>query len=207
MRLIYVLVIIIILLGLAIGLTLSREKVDLSDWRKGKVDLHWEYVDTTIKAFPEVLEMNYFEQQNDIYNLFVLSKRSKVERSEENVIQGEYSAKITFGATWEEVVLVYFPQDWKNYRYLRLDIYNPQPNPLHLEFRIGDFFDAKSFYLSSQKFKKEIELRSGWNELNFSLEEIGEKIDQKSSYKSIHLSFFPQAKEVVYLDNLRLVKR
>ena len=78
---------------------------------------------------------------------------------------------------------------------------------MHLQFRMGDFFDSKSFYLSSQKFKKEIQLKEGWNELSFSIEEISKQININSSHKSIHLSFFPQPGEKVYIDNIRLVKR
>ncbi|MDP3024014.1 MAG: hypothetical protein Q8O10_00585 [candidate division Zixibacteria bacterium] len=206
MRLIYFLAIIVLLMALAIGLTLKGEKIDLDSWSKEKVNLQLAYVDMLPRTSPQVLEISYFEGQNDIYNLFVLSGKSKVQRSGEQRTQGEYSAKITFGSTWEEIVLVYFPESWNKYRYLKFDIYNAQEKSLELQFRIGDFFDSKAFYLNSQKFKKEVELKQGWNRLEFSIEEISRKIDINSSHKSIHLSFFPQAGEAIYIDNFRLVK-
>jgi len=206
MRFNYILIIIILLLGFAIGLTLKEEQVDLDSWRKNKVGLQLEYVSDTMKTFPSVLEINYFERQEDIYNLFVSSKRSRVQRSEEQRTQGQYSAEIVFGTTWEEITLVYFPEGWSKYRYLELDIYNPQDNLLDLQFRIGDYFDSRSFYLSSQKFKREIGLKKGWNRLEFSVKEISEKININSSHKTIHLSFFPQPGEKVYMDNLRLIR-
>ncbi len=206
MRLNYILMIIILLLGFAIGLTLKEEQVDLDSWRKGKVGLQLEYVNDSIKTFPSVLEVNYFERQNDIHNLFILSKKSRVQRNEEQRTQGKYSAEIVFGATWEEIALVYFPQLWSKYRYLKLDIYNPQDAPLHLEFRIGDYFDNEKWYLDSQRFKKEIELHSGWNKLEFNIAEIAQKININSPRRSMHLSFFPRPGEKIYVDNLRLTR-
>jgi len=207
MRSIYVLIFLIIVLAFAIGFTLKSQKVDLDNWSKGRTDLKWEYVDSTVKVFPSVMEINYFERQNDLYNLFVLSGESKIERTNKERTQGEYSVEVVFGTTWEELAMVYFPKDWRRYRYLKLDIYNPQENLLHLEFRMGDCFDARTFNLGSQKFKKEIELTKGWNKLEFSIGEIGEKINMDSFYKSVHLSFFlEQAKQEVFIDNVRLVR-
>jgi hypothetical protein len=206
MRLNYILIIIILLLGFAIGLTLKEEKVDLDSWRKDKADLQLGYVDDTIERLPPVLEVNYFERQNDIHNLFVISRKSKVQRSEEQRTQGRYSGEIVFGTTWEEIALVYFPQMWSKYRYLKLDIYNPQDTILHLQFRIGDYFDNEKWYLDSQRFKKEVDLHKGWNRLEFSMDEIASKININSPRRSIHLSFFPRPGEKVYIDNMRLVK-
>ena len=206
MRLNYVLTIIAAILLFAITLTLKEGKFNSDVWRKEKADFKWEYVDNTVRTFPSTMQVNYFETQNDISSLFVLSGKSKIRRSQEQKTQGEYSAEIIFGSTWEEIVLVYFPESWNKYRYLKLDIYNAQEKPMQLQFRMGDLFDSKAFYLNSQKFKKEMELKPGWNQLEFSVEEISRKIDINSSRKSIHLSFFPQAGEKVYMDNFRLVK-
>lgn len=206
MRFNHILIIVIFLLGFAIIFTLKTGRLDLDNWRKGKADFQWEYVDSTVKISPLVLEVSYFERQEDIYNLFVSSKKSRVQRSEEQRTQGRYSAEIVFGTTWEEITLVHFPEGWSNYRYLKFDIYNPQDNLLDLQFRIGDYFDAGGFYLDSQKFKREMGLKKGWNRLEFSVEEISKKININSSRKTIHLSFFPQPGEKVYVDNLRLIR-
>ena len=206
MRFSYALAVTIVLLAFAIGFTLRGEKISISNWNQQKADFRWEYVDNCIKTYPSVVEINYFEEQNDIYNLFVNSKKSKVQRSKECKTQGEYSAQVIFGADWEELVLFHFPEEWSKYKYLKLDIYSPKENPLHLQFRMGDLFDCHSWYPSRQKFKRELQLKQGWNNLSFSIEDIAKRIDINSSHKTIHLSFSSQPGETIYLDNVRLEK-
>ena len=206
MRFIYILIIMVIILGFAIGFTLKGERFNPYNRYKGKVDLQCEYIDSNIRMLPPILEINYFEEQNDVYNLFVISKKSKVQRTQNQRTQGKYSVEIVFGTTWEEIALVYFPEQWNKYRYLKLDIYNPQDTFFHLQFRVGDYFDDEKFYLDSQRFKKEMELNKGWNKLEFNMSEIAKKIDINSPHKSIHLSFFRDPKGKVYIDNIRLVK-
>lgn len=206
MRFSYTLLVMVIILAFAIGLTLRGEKINLDTWSRQKASFQWEYVDDSINVYPSVVEINFFEEQNDIYNLFVVSKKSSVQRSTEYRTQGAYSAQVIFGSDWEELVLFYFSEEWSKYKYLRLDIYNPKENSLNLELRVGDFFDCHGWYPDSQKFKRQLQLKQGWNNLSFSLEDIAKQIDLSSLRKTIHLSFSSLPDDTIYIDNARLEK-
>jgi VanZ family protein len=75
-------------------------------------------------------------------------------------------------AEYSGVALVHAPRDWRGYRYLRLDIFNPLAEPLDLVCRIHDGEHDRRGPDYRNRFNAGVRLSPGWNALAFDLAEV-----------------------------------
>lgn len=178
---------------------------------RGSYKINIEKVSNNITEIPKTAEINYFETDKDINNWFVFvnsdreKERKAFVRSKKYISQGDYSAHLSLRENRSvELVLVHFPENWGDYRYLLIDITNSKENNEPIEIKIGDYFDAVRFYPESQKFHREFDLKSGLNNIKINIDEIKSKIKVNSERKTLHLCFPNEHGINLFLDNLRL---
>jgi VanZ family protein len=58
-----------------------------------------------------------------------------------------------------------FVSDWSAYRYLSLQVYNPETEPLQLYLRVHDRLHSESQYAYSDRYNTSFKLHQGWNQL------------------------------------------
>jgi VanZ family protein len=107
------------------------------------------------------------------------------------------------------VELAHFPRDWRGYRFLRLEAFNPSPEEIDLTCRIHDLRHEKGEQRYEDRFNKAFRLRPGWNSLRIDLEAVarapaGRKLDLGSVRAvGIFATRLP-APRTVFLDQVRL---
>jgi hypothetical protein len=124
--------------------------------------------------------------------------------------QGLYSAEIKLtpggysGISFSRLV-----RDWRNYKQLSVDIYNPDPQALRITLRVNDVLHDTNGWVDSDRFNQVIDLVPGLNHLVFSMEAIqhgpATRTMDLSQVSEVIISTrqIPQTR-VIYLDNLRL---
>ncbi|HEY5674219.1 MAG TPA: hypothetical protein VIR78_10975 [Malonomonas sp.] len=70
------------------------------------------------------------------------------------------------------VGLKHFPADWSDYRLVRLHLYNPDPEPLELHFRIHDQLHRRHDNAHSDRFNTSFVLPSGWTKIEVPLAQV-----------------------------------
>ena len=156
---------------------------------------------------PPVLILNDFETQEDINAWFVRGRethRVRMELSGRHVTHGRHCLKIEWRARkWTELVSVHFPRRWQAYGRLCLDVYNPGPGALRMEFRIGDYFDSRNFHPVTSRFIATKTVGEGACRIVFKSDELKNKIAPGSPKKIIHLRIIDPGR-IAYIDALRL---
>ncbi|OGS17835.1 MAG: hypothetical protein A2219_00055 [Elusimicrobia bacterium RIFOXYA2_FULL_50_26] len=164
-------------------------------------------VDATPRHIPPVLILNDFETQEDLNAWFVRgheTHRVAMELSARHVTHGRHCLKIEWRAQrWTELVSVHFPRRWQAYGRLCLDVYNPGPGALRMEFRIGDYFDTQNFHPVSSRFIATKTIGPGRFTVVFKSGELQNKIALESPKKIIHLRIIDPGR-IAYVDALRL---
>jgi hypothetical protein len=166
-----------------------------------------EKVNNTLKEIKPILEINYFEKDNDFSSIFVRSDEKngiEIEKSRAFTSQGEYSLKINWKTNkWGELVFIRFPENWNGYKTLDFDAYNPGNRETKMEIKVADYFDDKSFYYYAIKYTRVINIKPGNNNIKLSIDEMSKTINIKSPRKALHVRFYESA-SICYLDNMRL---
>ena len=67
-----------------------------------------------------------------------------------------------------------FPRNWNNFSAVSLQVYNPDPEPLLLHFRIHDKHHRKNLNAYSDRFNTSFDLVHGWNRLYVPLDKVCE---------------------------------
>jgi len=145
-----------------------------------------------------------FESRLSIYGY------SNVQRSNAFHSEGLYSAEIRLipgeysGISFSRLI-----RDWRNYKQLSFDIYNPDPQPLRMTIRVNDVLHDVNGWVDSDRFNWMFELGPGLNHLVFPLKAI----QQGPATRAMDLSQVSDViistrqisqPRVIYLDNLRL---
>lgn len=65
-----------------------------------------------------------------------------------------------------------FPADWSEYRAIQVQVYNPDPEPLTLHFRIHDQRHRDFDNAYSDRFNTSFDLHQGWNLLQVTLDKV-----------------------------------
>ncbi len=68
--------------------------------------------------------------------------------------------------------LKHFPGDWSGYRWLQMQLFNPETEPLQLHFRIHDQQHRRSGNAHSDRYNTSISLPSGWSQLEVPLAQV-----------------------------------
>lgn len=97
---------------------------------------------------------------------------------------GKASLKVKLNTNkYTGVFLKFFPSNWKGYTSFNFSIYNPEPDSLMITCRINDSYHWKRDYEYSDRFNERYYLKSGWNDISISLENI--KKAPKSRYMDL----------------------
>lgn len=70
------------------------------------------------------------------------------------------------------VGLKHFPTDWSGYKLVRLHLYNPDPEPLELHFRIHDQLHRLHHNAYSDRYNTSFTLSSGWTKIEVPLAQV-----------------------------------
>lgn len=148
-----------------------------------------------------------FEKKRDIYNMYHQGGEYQLSLGKEYATHGVMALVIQkqFESNME-LAVTHFPQDWRGYDSLFLDIYNDDTETATLWLRIGDRFDATRFYIESQKFTTSFKLEPGANRLAVAVDDIFEAFGYPLKRMSLHFNFPANSGERLILDNMRLVR-
>lgn len=103
-----------------------------------------------------------------------------------------------------------FPRDWQDFRHLSLQVYNPDPKPLQLYFRIHDHDHRASGNAYTDRFNTRFLLRQGWNNLQVKLAEVaaaprGRQLDlSRVAGLNLYVDKLDRSR-IIYLDEVRLL--
>ncbi len=113
-------------------------------------------------------------------------------------------------AHYSGVELRYFPGDWRKYKTLELNVYNPQAQPLPITCRIHDLQHAQGVQQYSDRYNHRFLLRRGWNKIKIDLNDVASaprhrKMDLGQIRSlGIFVSSQPQPR-IIFLDNIKLL--
>jgi len=98
-------------------------------------------------------------------------------RDEAVSVSGNYSLRIALTTQrYSGIGLKDFPRDWSAYRSVRLQVFNPDHDPLTLHFRIQDQYHTRHENIHnngySDRFNTSFNLKPGWNALRVSLAKV-----------------------------------
>jgi hypothetical protein len=123
---------------------------------------------------------------------------------------GRYSLKVELNTTtYSGVSLNYFPSDWRGFKYLQFDIYNPSDKALKVTCRIHDALHAENELRYNDRFNRSYRLDPGWNAIRISLAEVAAAPRTRSMNLQAIMDFsifavrLPQT-QTLYLDHVRL---
>lgn len=157
-----------------------------------------------INSFNQFPLLEGFESSIAMYGL------KNAQRSSDYHSQGSYSAKVRLGTgAYGGISFTRLTRDWSSYKKFNIDIYNPDSLQLNMMLRVNDVQHDTSGWVDSDRFNKQISLASGWNHLQFSLDEIKQGPATRSmdltqvSEVILYAKQLPQAR-VIYIDNIRL---
>jgi hypothetical protein len=105
--------------------------------------------------------------------------------------------------------LRYFPGDWHEYRFLQVELYNPDRAPLRITCRIHDLAHTRGVQHFEDRYNQRFLLESGWNTIKIDLQAVAAApLHRSMDMRQIRgIGFFasslPEPRRL-YLDNLRL---
>lgn len=130
--------------------------------------------------------------------------------SPDHTARHPYSLKIELGTqTYSGVSLDNLPADWRGYGQLRLILFNPSQEQLHLTLRINDVAHDRSDNAYSDRFNTQLLLEPGSNTFTVSLDEVREApasraMDMANMRRLGLFAVRLPAPRTVYLSDLRL---
>ncbi len=105
--------------------------------------------------------------------------------------------------------LVYFPRNWKGFRWLKVEVFNPSPGELELVCRIHDQAHERGDQSYEDRYNKRFRLGSGWSEIRVDLGEVaaapaGRTMDLGAMRAVGFFAVRLPAPRTVFLDYVRL---
>jgi hypothetical protein len=168
--------------------------------------LEIEVLESPAPDLPDTLVLNDFEKVNDMMNMYDQGGEYKLSLNGQHRTHGQTALLIDRDAGSNmELATVHFPRQWKTYDALELDIFNGAEVEGGLWVRIGSQYDARKFYVKSQKYAHDFALKPGANTISIPINDIAGAFGKIPYRKSIHLNFTSGGPDRYYLDYLRLV--
>lgn len=139
--------------------------------------------------------------------------RGELSRAPGKGSKGEGSLRIDLRpGNYSGASLKYFPRDWRGYRRLRLDLFNPGPAPLDLHIRIHDRHHRGRGGTYRDRFNAVRSVHPGWNDIEVDLAQVeraprGRAMDM-GGIESVGLFATDlRQRRTIYVDHVRLEKR
>lgn len=93
-------------------------------------------------------------------------------RSGEVAAAGRFSLRADFSTDrYSGIFLNHFPRDWRGYRALRLDIFNPLSEPVRLHLLLADRYHRENGWRLADRFNATCAVVPGWSRITIDLEE------------------------------------
>ena len=118
--------------------------------------------------------------------------------------------KITFNTDhFSGVGLKYFEGDWSTYKSLKIDLYNPELDPLNVTCRINDLIHVDGYEEYEDRFNRNYHVVHGWNHIEIDLEDVktspAKRYMDMSNIKGIGLYVVSQPTDrTLYLNKVEL---
>lgn len=132
--------------------------------------------------------------------------------SREHASKGTQSLKIEFNSgKYSGAKLINLVHDWTGYEHLKIDIYYPKSASLKLVLSIYSEENTETASNYNYRFNKNILLQHGWNKITLPINDIKMAlpggVDSLSKIAGLMVYLVNESEsQVVYLDNLRLIK-
>ncbi|MCE5280572.1 MAG: metallophosphoesterase [Deltaproteobacteria bacterium] len=129
------------------------------------------------------------------------------ERTRDHATSGEYSLKVALPAgQYPGINFLEVEKDWSAYRQLRMEVFNPDIEPLKFHVRIDD---RSSRWDYGERFDRDFTIKRGMANITIPLDSLKANVSQRSlDLRNIkHLMFFIPGNErqrTFYIDNIRL---
>jgi hypothetical protein len=124
--------------------------------------------------------------------------------------RGKASLCVEMGtALYSGVSLVYFPGDWRGYRFLTMDVQNPSQEEIVVTCRVHDRLHEAGEQRHEDRFNRTFRLSPGWSEIRIDLGEVarapaGREMDLgRIRAVMLFAKNLPQ-RRTIYLDSVRL---
>jgi len=133
--------------------------------------------------------------------------RKWFERTRNHATSGEYSLKVTLPAgQYPGIKFLEIEKDWSAYRQFKVDVFNPERDPLILHIRIDD---RKSGWEYGDRFDRDFTIRKGMSRIAIPLDTLKANIAPRTlDLKHIErlMFFIPgnDRKRTFHIDNIRL---
>lgn len=140
------------------------------------------------------------------------SNNSELTIDHDIVKHGKSSLKVSLTTTqYSGVFLAHFPEDWRNFSFLWLDMFNPSSELLKIYCRVHDRLHITNGFPYDDRFNSTFILNRGWNTITIPMEQIlNAPVSRTMDLANIKgfgifVASLPTP-EVFYVDNVRLVK-
>jgi hypothetical protein len=155
---------------------------------------------------PDTVILNDFEKWNDRMNMYWQGGEFVTALSDRHVTHGATSLEIERRPSENiELATVHFPKDWTGYDKMEFDLFNDSNEKASVWVRLGDRYDAKKFYIASQKYAGDFLLQPGWNTVSIPMADVVAAFGYLPHRKSLHINFPPGGGRY-YMDYMRLVR-
>lgn len=155
---------------------------------------------------PDTLILNDFEKANDRMNMYDQGGKYTLDLSPDRATHGQSSLRLIKEPDSNmELATVHFPRQWNRYSTLELDVFNDSGKNGTLWIRVGSQYDARKFYVRSQKFSRSFVLEPGANTIVIPIPDISEAFGRLPARKSLHFNLTAGDGGRYFIDYLRLV--
>ncbi len=124
--------------------------------------------------------------------------------------KGKASLRVSLSTgKYSGISLMYFPRNWKGFRYFQAQIFNPSTKSIFITCRIHDKKHMKELRRYEDRFDKVFKILPGWNQILVNLEDVKNAPKNRlMEMKEIHrVAFFVNRlpfKSTIYIDDVKL---
>lgn len=117
--------------------------------------------------------INSFESRYELQQVQANPNALKTRHASSWHTHGEHGLEVMLGTKKYTGLSLIGPYgDWSHYRFLVMDFYNPDKEPLELVLRISDFLHDRGTNNFNDRFNRSILLMQGWNQVQVELNDV-----------------------------------
>jgi len=174
------------------------------------------YIPFLILVYDDYLIKNNFPVIADFESTFEKSRWygvnvQSLSIDDTTVRSGEHSLKSEFAlGEFPALELEGFTDDdWSEYQWFKLSLFNDQPEPVEVEIKVYDRQHQANNYRYSDRFNRVLRLQQGWNDFAVPVNEIlnapeGRRMDPTEIYEFSIFLYKPIKPLVLYVDDIYL---
>jgi len=163
----------------------------------------FEIVSFEVEAIPPTDDYIIADFENPEEHLAIYGIGGDEEFSEEHPFSGRFSYKFEYDLeqTYPRLEIHYMPRNWNYYSKLEMMIFNPSAEKLPMIIRIDDHL---SDWQTDSYFARYENLETGYNRLEYSIEQIGKNIDLTDPFRIVISISQPTKPGTIYVDDIIL---